>query len=108
MSRSRIVVLAVVAVVAGGPRRGAADGTDPIPVLGGMQIVSPGPRALGFAVLAAEPSGSVDFQVLVTLAYLRGRVLEADGRPLLMPEDVRDFQGDHVAADGVERHGARA
>ena len=98
-------MLAVVAVVAAGPRRGAADGTDPVPVLGGMQIVSPGPRALGFAGLAAEPSSVGNFQGLVTLAYLRGRVRDATGRPFLMLDDIRIFQGDYVAADGVQRHG---
>jgi len=41
----------------------------------------------------------------VTLAYLRGRVRDATGRTFLMLDDLRIFQGDYVAADGVQRHG---
>ena len=99
MSRALLVSLFVLA------RLGSAGAVDPVPVLEGMQILSPGPRALGFAGLAADPSSIGNFRGLVTLAYLRGRVRDATGRRFLMLDDIRVFQGDYVAADGIDRHG---
>src|SRR5437867_755403 len=69
----------------------AVDGSDPIPVLGEGRILSPGPPTLGFDGLAADPSTIGNFQGLVALAYLRGRVRDATGHQWVMVNDIRLF-----------------
>ena len=115
MSQPRAVrpLLLFAALVAGvipafRARAGTADASDPIPVLPDSRILSPGPRTLGFDGLAADPSTIGNFQGLVALAYLRGRVRDASGRRWLMANDMRLFQGDYVAADGIARRGTFA
>ena|SRR5438128_3020185 len=101
-----IVVLAT--VLACQVRAQTPDGSDPIPVLDGMLIRSPGPRALHFDGLAADPSSIGNFQGLVALAYMRAMVRDATGRRFLMADDIRIFAGDYVSADGVQRQGVFA
>ena len=115
MPHSRAVrpLLLLAALVAGvipasRARADTADASDPIPVLAGARILSPGPRTLGFDGLAADPSTIGNFQGLVALAYLRGRVQDATGRRWLMVNDIRLFQGDYVSADGIQRQGTFA
>src|SRR5947199_138653 len=78
MPQSRAVrpLLLVAALVAGAihaPRARADTASDPVPVLPGSTILSPGPRALGFKDgLAADPSTIGNFRGLVALAYMRG------------------------------------
>ena len=113
MPQSRAVrpLLLVAALAAGAidaPRAGADTASDPVPVLRGATILSPGPRTLGFDGLAADPSTIGNFQGLVALAYLRGRVQDATGRRWLMVNDMRLFRGDYVSADGIQRQGTFA
>jgi hypothetical protein len=98
----------LVAVTLSASRVRAVDGSDPIPVLGGGRFLVPGPRALGFDGLAADPSTIGNFQGLVALAYLRGRVRDASGHRWVMANDIRLFQGDYVPADGMQRRGTFA
>lgn len=88
--------------------RAGADASDPIPVLTGNRILLPGPTALGFDGLAADPSTIGNFQGLAALAYVKGRVRDVEGRRWLMLNDIRLFQGDYVAADGLQRRGTFA
>jgi hypothetical protein len=81
---------------------------DPIPVLPGQRILLPGPRLKGYQGLSVDPSTIGNFRGVVGLAYLRARVRDASGRRWVMANDVRVFQGDYVAADGVPRQGAFA
>ena len=105
--RRLLRVLAPLALLAlAGPA--PADDTDPIPVLPGSRILSPGPRALGYGGRRADPSTIGDFRGLVALAYLRGKVRDASGRRWIMANDVRLFRGDYVAADGMPREGTFA
>ena len=106
MLRSAACTLLLLAAL--GARAQTADTSDPIPVLPGERILSPGPRTLGFDGLAADPSAIGNFQGLVALAYLRGRVTDSGGGRSVMMNDIRLFQGDYVAADGVRRHGTFA
>jgi len=102
--RLLLLIAALVAGVIPAPARAdTADASDPIPVLGGGRILSPGPRTLG-----RDPSTIGNFRGLVALAYLRGRVRDATGRQWLMMNDIRLFQGDYVSADGIQRRGAFA
>jgi len=105
-SRAIRLLLVVAAVVAAS--RARADSSDPVPVLGGDQVLSPGPRSLGFRGIAADPSSIGNFQGLVALAYLRGRVRDATGHRWVMENDIRILQGDYVSADGVHRRGTFA
>ena len=109
-TRGLLLVAALVAGVIPAFRAPAdtADASDPIPVLAGGRVLSPGPRTLGFDGLAADPSTIGNFRGLVALAYLRGRVRDATGRRLVMENDIRLFQGDYVSADGIERRGTFA
>src|SRR5436190_9818204 len=90
-SRAIRLLLVVAAVVAAS--RARADSSDPVPVLGGDQVLSPGPRSLGFRGIAADPSSIGNFQGLVALAYLRGRVRDATGHRWVMENDIRILQG---------------
>jgi hypothetical protein len=81
---------------------------DPVPVLPGERVLFPGPRRLGLDGLSADPSTIGDFRGLVAVAYVRSRIRDAAGRRAIMANDVRVFQGDYVAADGVERRGTFA
>ena len=103
--RPLLLVAALVAgVIPASPARAdTADASDPIPVLGGGRILSPGPRTLGF-----DPSTIGNFRGLVALAYLRGRVRDTTGRQWVMMNDIRLFQGDYVSADGIQRQGTFA
>jgi hypothetical protein len=109
MPRSRLVgfVAAVLLIVVTTPalRAGTAD---PVPVLPGSQVLAPGPRALGLAGPAADPSTIGNFQGTVALVYLRSKVRDSTGRRWLMANDIRLFQGDYVAADGLQRRGTFA
>jgi len=87
---------------------GRTDVSDPIPVLPGGLVRAPGPRVLGLQGLAADPSSIGNFQGLVALAYLRGRVRDATGHRWVMENDIRILQGDYVSADGVHRRGTFA
>jgi hypothetical protein len=108
-SRGPLLVAALVAGVIPAFRAPAhAAASDPVPVLPGSTILSPGPRALGFAGLRADPSTIGNFRGLVALAYLRGRVRDATGRRWVMENDIRLLQGDYVSADGIERQGTFA
>ena len=104
---SRMLVVAAVATFSAAPS-GWADPADPIPVLPGEVIRSPGPRVLGFAGLAADPSSIGNFRGVVALAYLRGRVRDPSGRRLITVDDIRVMQGDYVSADGTARRGTFA
>ena len=108
--RPLLLVAALVAgVIPASPARAdTADASDPIPVLGGGRILSPGPRTLGFDGLAVDPSTIGNFRGLVALAYLRGRVRDTTGRQWVMMNDIRLFQGDYVSADGIQRQGTFA
>jgi hypothetical protein len=114
MPQSRAVrpLLLVAALVAGAIHASGAradTASDPVPVLPGDTILSPGPRALGFKHgLAADPSTIGNFRGLVALTYLRGRVRDATGRQWVMANDMRLFQGDYVSADGIQRQGTFA
>jgi len=101
------VVLVLIAVVLPASR-GRADMSEPIPVLPTHAVRSPGPPALGFAGLSADPSSIGNFQGLVALAYLRGRVRDANGHRFVMMNDIRVMQGDYVSADGIVRRGTFA
>ena len=104
-----VLVAVLASALAGGlARPAAADPTDPVPVLSGKRILSPGPRGLGFAGLAADPSSIGNFRGVVGLAYLRGRVRDASGHRWVMENDIRVFRGDYVAVDGIQRTGAFA
>ncbi len=99
MPQSRAVrpLLLVAALVAGAihaPRARADTASDPVPVLPGA--------------LAADPSTIGNFRGLVALAYMRGSVRDSSGRRWLMVNDMRLFQGDYVAADGIQRQGTFA
>ena len=114
MPQSRAVrpLLLLAALVTGtihAPRARADTASDPVPVLPGATILSPGPRALGFKDgLAADPSTIGNFRGLVALAYMRGSVRDSSGRRWLMVNDLRLFRGDYVAADGIQRQGTFA
>ena len=111
-SRALRPLLLLAALVTGtihAPRARADTASDPVPVLPGATILSPGPRALGFKDgLAADPSTIGNFRGLVALAYMRGRVRDSSGRRWLMVNDMRLFQGDYVSADGIQRQGTFA
>jgi len=92
-------------VVASWAYAGTVDLPDPVPVLPGTAVFSPGPRKLGFAGIGNDPSSIGNFRGLVGLAYVKGKVRDATGRRILMVNDMRILQGDYVAADGIERHG---
>jgi len=81
---------------------------DPVPILPGARIFLPGPRGLGYQGLGVDPSTIGDFRGVAALAYLEARVRDAGGRRWIMANDIRVFQGDYVAADGVLRQGAFA
>src|ERR1041384_4358328 len=100
----RNVLLVVTLAVTLSSSPGRADVSDPIPVLPGHLVRSPGPGAAH----AADPSSIGNFQGLVALAYLRGRVRDASGHRLVMIDDIRVMQGDYVSADGTARHGTFA
>jgi hypothetical protein len=106
--RAGAMALLLVLALPRGARAGTADAGDPIPVLGGQRILSPGPRGLGYAGLAADPSSIGNFQGVVTLAYLRGKARDAAGRRWTMENDIRVFQGEYVSADGMHRQGTFA
>ena len=89
-------------------RADTGDASDPVPVLDGGRILAPGPRALVFGGLAADPSTIGNFQGVVTLVYLRARVRDDAGRRWVMENDIRVFRGDYVSADGMHRQGAFA
>jgi len=112
MPQSRIdrwaLVAAAVGLLACRARAQTADASDPIPVLDGQRILSPGPRALHFDGLAADPSAIGNFQGVVALAYMRARVRDTTGHPWVMVNDIRIFKGDYVSADGVARRGTFA
>src|SRR2546426_3721927 len=101
-----LMTLVIVGVLACRVRAQTPDASDPAPVLDGMQILSPGPRTLGFDGLAADPSSIGNFQGVVALAYMRGTVRDATGRSFVMVNDIRVFTGDYVSADGAQRRGA--
>jgi len=108
-AQSRAIRLLLVVAVVAAASRARADASDPVPVLGGDQVLSPGPRSLGFKGIAADPSSIGNFQGLVALAYLRGRVRDATGHRWVMANDIRLLQGDYVPADGgVHRRGTFA
>jgi hypothetical protein len=102
----RLLCLAALGTTLGAATVAVADDPDPVPVLPGRQVLAPGPRRLGLAGLAADPSTIGNFQGLVALAYLKGRVRDASGRRWVMLNDMRLVRGDYVAADGVARSGA--
>ena len=112
MPQSRIdrwaLVAAAVGLLACRARAQTADASDPIPVLDGQRILSPGPRALHFDGLTADPSAIGNFQGVVALAYMRGAARDATGRPFVMATDMRIFEGDYVSADGAPRRGTFA
>jgi hypothetical protein len=109
MSLSRPLRALALAVLAGAaPAYAGMLLPDPIPVLPGQRILLPGPRSLGYQGLAVDPSTIGNFRGVVGLAYLRARVRDASGHRWVMANDVRVFQGDYVAADGVPRQGAFA
>jgi hypothetical protein len=92
-------------LVASPASAGPADLPDPVPVLPFNALFSPGPRRLGYAGIAQDPSSIGNFRGLVALAYLKGKVRDATGRRLLLRNDIRILQGDYVAADGIQRSG---
>lgn len=100
-----ICALAAAALPAPRAHAGTVDLPDPIPVLPGAVIFSPGPRRLGFAGPGQDPSSIGNFRGLVALAYLQGKVRDTTGRRFLLHNDMRILQGDYIAADGIERHG---
>src|SRR2546428_13164349 len=106
--RNGLLLVVTLAALTLAASPGQTEVSDPIPVLAGDGIRSPGPRALGFEGLAADPSSIGSFQGVVALAYLRGRVRDAAGRRLVMVNDIRVVQGDYVSADGVARRGTFA
>ncbi|TMA35472.1 MAG: hypothetical protein E6J79_14930 [Deltaproteobacteria bacterium] len=99
-------MLLAAGVLACQARAQTLDPSAPVPVLAGMAILSPGPRALGFDGLAADPSSIGDFQGVVVLAYMRGAARDAAGRAFTIVNDIRIFMGDYVSADGIQRRGA--
>ena len=99
-------LLLIAAVLASQARAQTLDPAAPVPVLDGMRILAPGPRALGFDGLAADPSSIGDFQGVVALAYMRGTARDAAGHSFTIANDIRIFMGDYVSADGVQRRGA--
>ena len=99
--RTALLVTTLSVALSSSPVR--ADVSDPIPVLPGHLVRSPRPGAA-----AADPSSIGNFQGLVALAYLRGRVRDASGHRLVMIDDIRVMQGDYVSADGTARHGTFA
>jgi len=86
----------------------AFDGTMPVPVPGAGHIFAPGPRSLGLAGLAVNPSSIGDFAGVVALAYVKGRAVGADGRRFLMVNDMRIMTGAYLAADGSPHSGSFA
>ena len=100
--------LAGLALATSPARAGTLELIDPIPVVGGARVLLPGPRRLGFAGSAADPSTIGNFRGLVALAYLKGKIKDTSGRRAVMSNDIRLFQGDYVAADGVQRSGTFA
>ncbi len=111
MPQSRVgrwALAVAVGLLACPARAQTADASDPIPVLEGERILSPGPRALGFDGLAADPSTIGNFQGVVALAYMRARVRDTTGHRWVMVNDIRIFKGDYVSTDGVARRGTFA
>jgi len=108
MPQSKVVprILLIVGALACQARAQTPDPTAPVPVLDGIRILSPGPRALGFPGLAADPSSIGDFQGVVALAYMRGTVRDETGHSFTIVNDLRIFVGDYVSADGIQRRGA--
>ena len=84
------------------------DGTMPVPVPGASHIFAPGPRSLGLAGLAVNPSSIGDFSGVVALAYVKGRAVGADGHRFLMVNDMRIMSGAYLAADGSPHSGSFA
>jgi hypothetical protein len=100
-----ISAIAVLLTVGGGH---AFDGAMPVPVPGTSHIFAPGPRSLGLAGLAANPSSIGDFDGVVALAYVKGRAVGGDGRRFLMANDMRIMSGAYLAADGSRHSGSFA
>lgn len=100
-----ISALVVLVSVTGGY---AFDGTLPVPVPGTGHIFAPGPRSLGLAGLAVNPSSIGDFAGVVALAYVKGRAVGGDGRRFLMANDMRIMSGAYLAADGSRHSGSFA
>ena len=86
----------------------AFDGTMPVPVPGTSHIFAPGPRSLGLAGPAANPSSIGDFDGGVALAYTKGRAVGGDGHRFLMVDDMRIMSGAYLAADGSRHSGSFA
>ena len=105
MRASAISALVVLVSVAGAH---AFDGTMPVPVPGASHIFAPGPRSLGLAGLAVNPSSIGDFAGVVALAYVKGRAVGGDGRRFLMANDMRLMSGAYLAADGSSHSGSFA
>lgn len=103
-----LLIAALVALATSRAGAGTEDPSDPVPVLAGARILSPGPRRLGLAGLAADPSTIGNFRGLVAVAYLKGKVRDDTGRRAAMANDIRLFQGDYIAADGLPRRGTFA
>ena len=90
-------------------RDARAAGEDaPVPIPGGGHVFAPGRRARGFAGLHVEPNTITHFRGVTALAYLNGRATDGAGRRYRMSNDMRIFQGDYVAVDGMTRHGTFA
>ncbi len=100
------VLFAAGAVVPSAVAAGTAP--DPVPVLSGARVRAPGPPALGFEGLNADPSSIGDFRGVVALTYLRGRARDTAGHRFIMANDIRVLQGDYVATDGMQRRGTFA
>jgi hypothetical protein len=86
----------------------AFDGSMPVPVPGTSHIFAPGPRSLGLAGLAVNPSSIGDFDGVVALAYVKGRAVGGDGRRFVMANDMRVMSGSYLAADGSRHSGSFA
>jgi hypothetical protein len=107
--------LAMAIVLASWGTAGAtsANGADPVPIPGGIQIpdgpfihvFAPGPEDLGFMGLDVEPNTITNFRGFSAMAYVAGTATDGDGNSYTMVTDMRVYQGTYVAADGSTNTG---
>ncbi len=81
------------------------------PLFGGFHVWAPGPPALGFDSIDAEPITITDFKGSVGLAYINGMVTRrrrSTGESVQLPflsADMRFMKGVYRGADGRVRRG---
>ena len=88
-----------------------AEDHDPVPIAGGDVIPPlihqflPGPTSLGFEGIDVEPNGITNFRGFVASSYFSGTATDKNGAPLNLGADIRVYQGEYIAEDGVHTRG---